>query len=110
MKLLYAKRICILMLCLSFTLASRAQLTVDSTFSPALLVQTLLGAGISASNITYTGDTVHASGFFSEPGGAFGVTSGIMLTSGTVSNAPGPNNNDFAGYDNLLPGDALLDL
>ncbi len=110
MKLLYTKRISILMLCLSFTLASRAQLTVDSTFSPALLVQTLLGAGISASNISYTGDTVHASGFFSEPGGAFGVTSGIMLTSGTVSNAPGPNNNDFAGFDNLLPGDALLDL
>lgn len=97
------------MLCLSMATTTRAQLTVDSTFSPTLMVQTLLGAGISASNISYTGDTVHASGFFSEPGGAFGVTSGIMLTSGSVSNAPGPNNSDMSGIDNLLPGDALLD-
>lgn len=110
MKLLYSKRTYILIPCLLFALSSGAQLTVDSTFSPALMVQTLLGAGVTATNITFTGDTVHASGFFSEPSGAFGVSSGIMLTSGTISNAPGPNNSDFEGFDNLLPGDALLDL
>ena len=90
------------------TLTGSAQLTVDSTFSPTQLVQTLLGGGISTSNITFTGDTLHASGFFNESGGAFGITSGIMLTSGTVSNAPGPNNQDAAGVDNLQPGDQLL--
>src|SRR6188768_1707401 len=81
-----------------------AQLTVDSTFSPTLMVQTLLGGGITTSNITYTGDTVNASGFFSEPSNAFGIVSGIMLTSGTVSIAPGPNNVDDATQDDFLPG------
>ena len=90
-------------------LSAHAQLTVDSTFSPTLMVQALLGAGVSVSNITYTGDTTHASGFFNEPSNAFGITTGIMLTSGTVSNAPGPNNLDNASYDNLQAGDNLLD-
>src|SRR5689334_5658851 len=110
MKHLYNLKNSLLLFLILNGVNASAQLTVDSTFSPALLVQTLLGAGITASNITYTGDTVHASGFFSEPGNAFGITSGILLTTGTVSNAPGPNNSDMAQYDNLLPGDSLLDL
>jgi hypothetical protein len=89
-------------------LSVSAQLTVDSTFSPTQLVQTLLGGGITTSNISYTGDTIHASGFFNEPGGSFGITSGIMLTSGTVATAPGPNIYYSAGLDNLYPGDQLL--
>src|SRR6188472_2314303 len=90
------------------TFNSSAQLTVDSTFSPTLLVQTLLGGGISTSNITYTGDTIHASGFFDEPSDSFGITTGIMLTSGSVASAPGPNILYSTGIDNLLPGDQLL--
>lgn len=89
--------------------SSKAQLTVDSTFSPTQLVQTLLGAGITVSNITYTGDTTHASGFFNEPSNAFGITHGLILTSGSVSNAPGPNNLDDAQTDNFQGGDLLLD-
>lgn len=88
----------------------QAQLTVDSTFSPTAMVQSLLGAGVTVTNITYTGDTVHASGTFSDPSGAFGILQGIMLTSGSVGTAPGPNNSDSEGPDNLQPGDALLDL
>jgi len=90
------------------TFNSSAQLTVDSAFSPSLMVQTLLGGGISTSNITYTGDTIHASGFFDEPSGAFGIVSGIMLTSGTVNFAPGPNIVSGGSVDNLMPGDQLL--
>src|SRR4029079_5475703 len=71
--------------------------------------QQLLGAGITVSNITYTGDTLHASGFFQEPSNAFGISGGIILTSGTVTNALGPNNLDNAQWDNLQPGDLLLD-
>lgn len=110
MKKFYTRNISAIFFCLLASFSSRAQLTVDSTFSPTLLVTTLLGGGITASNITYTGDTFHASGFFNEPSNAFGVTNGIMLTTGSVSNAPGPNNSDMAQYDNLLPGDPLLNL
>ncbi len=110
MKIRYTNTGILLVIFLFFTLQTKAQLTVDSTFSPTLMVQTLLGGGISVSNISYTGDTTHASGFFSEPSGAFGITSGIMLTTGTVTNAPGPNNLDDASWDNFLPGDYLLNL
>ncbi|CAN5396197.1 hypothetical protein BH11BAC1_BH11BAC1_28630 [soil metagenome] len=109
MKLLYTLRTKILVLFLLGALTSNAQLTVDSTFSPTLMVQTLLGGGVTVSNVTYTGDTTHASGFFNEPSSAFGVANGIILTSGSVTNALGPNNQDAAQFDNLLMGDLLLD-
>jgi len=108
MNKLYNFRITTTILLLICSLSSSAQLSVDTTFSPTLLVQTLLGGGINASNITYTGDTIHASGFFSEASNSFGILSGIMLTSGSVSNAPGPNTYYSAGIDNLQPGDQLL--
>src|SRR5512138_58546 len=107
MNKLYNFRIITTILFLS-THSASAQLTVDSTFSPTQLVQTLLGGGISTSNITYTGDTIHATGFFNEPSDSFGITSGIMLTSGSVANAPGPNTLYSTGIDNLQPGDQLL--
>jgi len=108
MNKLYNLRFITTTLFLISTLTASAQISVDSTFSPYQLVQTLLGGGITASNITYTGDTTHASGLFSDTSGAFGITSGIMLTSGTVTNAPGPNSQDAASMDNLMPGDQLL--
>src|SRR6187431_2792377 len=104
MNKLYNLRLTTTILLLICSLSSSAQLAVDSTFSPTLLVQTLLGGGINASNITYTGDTIHASGFFSEPSNAFGITSGIMLTTGTVSTAPGPNMLSSTTTDNMQPG------
>jgi len=110
MNKLYNIRFITVTIFLISALSSSAQLTVDSTYSPTLLVQTLLGGGITTSNISYTGDTIHASGFFNESGGSFGITSGIMLTTGTVSNAPGPNTFYSAGIDNLMPGDQLLNL
>ncbi len=108
MNKLYNFRFNIVLLFFFSTLSASAQIIVDSTFSPNQLVQTLLGGGITTSNISFTGDTIHASGFFSDSGGGFGITSGIMLTSGTVSNAPGPNSQDAASMDNLQPGDQLL--
>ncbi len=109
MKILYSFRTNLFVAFLLLSATSQAQLTVDSTFNPAQLVQTLLGGGVTVSNITYTGDTVHASGHFTEPSNAFGINSGIILTTGTVSNAPGPNNSDNATFDNFQPGDLLLD-
>lgn len=92
-----------------------AQITTSTTMTPAQLVtNVLLGPGVIASNITYTG-APDAIGFFS--GGLngtnpLGIDSGVVMTTGTVLNngsgPQGPNGSTGAGTDNLQPGDAYL--
>ncbi len=76
----------------------KAQLTVNSTPTPVQLVTNiLLGPGVSASNITYTGGAT-ARGSFNCVGACnVGISNGILLTSGAVSNAIGPNNATGSG-------------
>lgn len=88
-----------------------AQLTINSSLTPQQLVQTvLLGNGVTASNIVYTGDL----GAIAQFGGTtnLGIGTGIVMTTGTTTGADGPqgpNNKTSAGKDNLIPGDPLLD-
>lgn len=90
--------------------ASADTVSVTTTGSATTLVGELLGPGISvvSGSESYTGAAV-ASGTFSNglPSG-IGISSGILLTSGDASLAPGPNNNDAATGDNGLGGDAAL--
>jgi gliding motility-associated-like protein len=107
----------------AFFTSAKAQLTTNNSLTPAQLVQNvLLGPGIIASNITFTGYT-NAIGWFHDgnngiPG--LGIDSGIVMTTGTVlANDPtfgpglgphGPNNSGSSGVDNMTPGDAYLDV
>lgn len=77
---------------------SDAQLTVNSAPTPTQLVSNiLLGPGVAASNITYSGGAT-ARGSFNCIGACnLGIANGILLTSGAVSNAVGPNNATGAG-------------
>lgn len=79
--------------------------------TPALmeddLVTTLLGSGVTASNITYTG-AAPASGTFAGGTGIIGFESGVVLTSGSASNVIGPNTSDDKTTANLQPGDPDL--
>lgn len=77
---------------------SNAQLTVSSAPTPTQLVSNiLLGPGVAASNITYSGGAT-ARGSFNCIGACnLGLANGILLTSGAVSNAVGPNNATGAG-------------
>lgn len=93
--------------------AAFAQLTTSSTMTPQQLVQNvLLGPGVTASNITYSGDP-QALGTF----GGFtnmGIANGVIMTTGTISTTSpdgpaGPNNSSSAGVDNGYPGDSYLD-
>jgi len=92
---------------LMLALPSQADLTVAPA-TPAEMVAAILGSGITANNITYTGAGI-ASGKFAG-GASAGITldKGILLTSGSRNNAPGPNNQDSATQANYLPGDANL--
>lgn len=71
---------------------SYAQLTVNGSMTPTQLVQNvLLGTGITASNITYSGD-ITARGSFNGSSSNIGFSSGVILASGDIVNAVGPNN------------------
>jgi len=90
------------------SLRCSAQLIVNNTLSPQQLVQTILmGQGTTASNITYTGDST-AIGWFDGYFSNIGLVGGILLCTGNISSAPGPNNSGNEGTQNLTPGDTLL--
>lgn len=99
---------------LLFPLISSAQLTTSTALSPAGLVQNvLLGSGVTVSNITFNGSAVSI-GQFDGSACNVGLASGIVMTTGTVINTGsgdgphGPNNNGASGFDNSMPGNALL--
>lgn len=65
-------------------------------------------SGIVINSASYSGAN-GASGTFQVGTDIVGIDRGILLTSGTVATAPGPNDDDGAGIDNGRPGDAQLD-
>jgi len=90
---------------------SFSQLTVTQGAAMGLtplqfIQQVLVGSGVTVSNATYNGSTAiissDATGKFTATGGALtqlGLSEGIIMTSGTASNAIGPNNTgSIAGY------------
>jgi hypothetical protein len=105
------KKQCIGMVGLSIGLAMSGQawsLGVTTSTDGGALAGTILGSGITASGISFTG-AGSAAGFFT--GGlasGIGIDSGIILTSGNATLAPGPNGSDAATGSNGLAGDASL--
>ncbi|MNK05609.1 Calx-beta domain protein [compost metagenome] len=85
---------------------------VTSPQSAASLVQnTLLGPGVTVSNINFTGSSA-AIGRFTANGTNLGINSGIVITTGTIANngngPQGPNNQSNSGVDNNYPGFSAL--
>ena len=94
----------------AFTITSKAQLTTSSAMTPAQMVQNvLLGTGISATNITYNGAPL-AIGTFNGTASNLGLATGVILCTGHVSNAIGPNNNPGITNVNGFPGDPDLNI
>jgi len=89
-----------------------SQLVTSTAQTPQQLVQNvLIGTGVNASNIVFTGDA-NAIGYFDGSNCNVGLNSGIILTTGTVLNTAdgpfGPNNSGSSGVDNGAPGEPLL--
>jgi hypothetical protein len=80
---------------------------LSPTLTPSQLVNQFLGAGVTASNVAYTGADV-AAGTFSGMG-AIGFDSGIVLSSGQAADVVGPNNAEDTSTELGQPGDANLD-
>lgn len=88
----------LLTISLLFQKQVQAQLTVNSSPTPAQLVQNvLLGSGVTATNITYTGNA-SARGSFSGTSN-IGFSSGLIMATGNITNAIGPNNSGSESTD-----------
>ena len=105
-----------ILLSMFFIGSIKAQLTTTQTLTPQQLVQNvLLGSGVTASNITFSGDPLQIAQFFATPSTNLGIPSGIFLSTGHASTAnangpQGPNNSGSTGTNWTGPGDALLDV
>jgi hypothetical protein len=84
-------------------------ITVTNMTTADDLAQTILGSGITISNVTYTGSTAASGTFTGGLSAGIGIDSGILLTSGYATNVTGSNTADDKTGDNSLPGDADLD-
>lgn len=112
------ERWALLALAVALSTGSKAQLVVDNTITVSDLVQNvLLGGGVTATNITFNGlpgnQAFLQMGSFDATNAQVGMQQGILLSSGDVDVAVGPNNNDGAtlplgGFNTA--GDPDLDL
>ena len=87
-----------------------AQLITNSTMTPQQLVQNVLvGQGVTVSNVTVTGSNAAIGSFTSGTTPInIGFQSGVIMASGNITNAIGPNSTSGAGNSLNLSGDALL--
>ncbi|MFA5260364.1 MAG: choice-of-anchor L domain-containing protein [Candidatus Omnitrophota bacterium] len=83
-------------------------LNVNVTDDGNALAQEILGSGITISNVTYTGANVASGTYTGGVSSGIGMESGIILTSGDASFAPGPNSEDGVTGTNYLSGDSDL--
>jgi len=101
---------CLLISCLMFcALAGQAQLTVQGGYNALQLAQILAGPNLAVSNATIVG-SANAYGSFDGSTTNLNVNSGVLLTSGSLTNAIGPNIAGGTGDDNGQPGTADLDV
>lgn len=93
---------------LFFVYSLKAQLITSYTMTPTQLVQNVLaGTGITVSNVTYAG-SANAIGLFNGSKSNIGLSKGVILATGAITRAIGPNNDSAANFDFGLPGDADL--
>ncbi len=79
----------------------------NANLTPAALAQSLVGSGVTISNVTYTGAPL-AAGTFSGGQSIIGFDKGIILSDGAVSNVIGPNCDTGIDQENGTPGDQDL--
>lgn len=108
-RLLY-KFLAVLLLYFLWINVTQAQLRVNSTRTVADLVQNVLAdKGVSIYNVQSSAN-LEAIGYFDGRLSNIGLDSGIILSTGKISTAVGPNNNGNTGSSNNQSGDPLIRL
>jgi gliding motility-associated-like protein len=83
-----------------------AQIVVNNGYTPTQLVTNyLVGSGVTVSNITFVGNPVQI-GYFDGTGSNIGLTSGIVMSSGYITDIVPPNQPNTGQFG--LPGDPDL--
>ncbi len=101
-------KLCIIIMFVLASIQGQAQLTVTSGNPVNAIVDSLVGTGVTVSNITYTGNT-SARGLFSCAGGCnLGIAKGIFLSTGNAGQTPTSPPSDFHSTDLGASGDAQL--
>jgi len=86
---------------------SFGQLSVTQQNAQSLVQNVLIGSGVTVSNITFTGNSVML-GSFNGSNSNIGLQSGIMMSTGRIYDAIGPNNSPSTGEDLGVAGYSLL--
>lgn len=91
-------RFIVMALLLIFVNGTVYALSVSTTSDPNVLVNNILGSGLTAvgGSPTYSGDAVAAGTFTGGISSGIGIDSGILFSTGAAADAVGPNTN---GYD-----------
>lgn len=92
------KKIIIILFTLSFTVSFSQNITVNESFTPQQLVQKLVNSGcVSISNFSVSGGNFASGelsyGYFNANGSSFPFQEGIILSTGRINAAVGPNSN-----------------
>ena len=109
------KRLVVLILLFVIGIVTKAQLTVSTgVLTPTQYVQNvLIGGGVTVTNVTFTGQSNQIGEFDATNTSPYiGINSGIIMASGDVNVAVGPNNQTGAtlGGGNLGVNDPDLDV
>lgn len=92
-------------------LSVMGQLVTSQQSAASLVQNTLLGPGVTVSNISFAGSP-SAIGRFTAGGTNLGINTGVVITTGTIANngsgPQGPNNQSNSGVDNNYPGFSAL--
>ena len=113
-------QIIITVLLLLFSTIGKGQLIVDNNppyDDPTYLVQSvLLNTGLIVTNVSFngsllppTGANADMIGYFNGAGSNLNIAEGVLINTGTIYDAPGPNDSGSDGIDNGTPGDPDLD-
>ncbi|XOV66618.1 MAG: choice-of-anchor L domain-containing protein [Fluviicola sp.] len=105
MKTIWSYLLTIGALCFVFT--SNAQLTVNNGFTAQQLGNNLAGNNVNVFNATITGDPDQY-GQFNFVGNSLGLNSGVILSTGDIADAVGPNNSGSTSSNMGGVGDADL--
>jgi gliding motility-associated-like protein len=93
------KKIIFILFTLSFTVSFSQNITVNETFTPQQLIENILvnSGCVSVSNFSASGGNFGAGqlsyGYFNANGSAFPFQEGIVLSTGKINSAVGPNSN-----------------
>lgn len=93
------KKIILILITLSFTVSFSQNITVNETFTPQQLIENILvnSGCVSVSNFSANGGNFGTGelsyGYFNANGSAFPFQEGILLSTGKLNSAVGPNSN-----------------